>query len=134
MFGIKKDNSADQSAAAKRLIENELVEMEGVTDGAHSESYIMGLARMALTLELITVSEELAYMQRAHDLAQKIKAKGEPVYKKKGVYEYIGYYIVKVANAGDGAANWNVQDSAGNTLAVGLTFKEAAKKIEGLAQ
>ena len=122
-------------AKAQKLITEALEEMEGVKDGAFMEAYILGLTEMALTLDAITINERSEYNTRAHEKERAIKAKGEPVYKKKGVYEYINYYILKdfAADNGAGSACWCIKRiGTDEIIAKDLTFKDAVKAIDEL--
>ena len=136
MFGIKKiaaQPTGANRASALKLIEAEIKVMEELKDGKSQEAYIVGLAEMALTLGAITLEERMEIATRAHAKAQEVKAKGEPVYKKKGVYEYNGYNILKdfEKEAGAGSACWYVKEiGKSKIIAHDLKFKDAVKVID----
>lgn len=134
MFGRKKEAAPD-SAEALALIHEALADLERASGGAFLNPYISGLCDMAFTLGAITQNERAEFTSRAHELEQELKAKAQPVYKKKGVYEYNGYYILKdlAKAAGDGSACWCIRKIDGDEiLAKDLTFKAAAKEIDKL--
>lgn len=133
MFGSKKQPAPtiDRSGAIKMLCD-ELKEMETVNDGAFMSAYICGAADMAVTLGAITNEERSTFKAAALELERKIASRGKPVYKKKGVYEYNGYHILKdLAKAdGDGSSCWCVKKIDGDKmLAVDVTFSEAVELI-----
>ena len=130
---FKKNKNTNDNLALE-LLKEELKNMEELSDGAHQESYIQGMAYMAFMLGALHPNVRAEIVDRAHAIKVSLDAKGKPVYKKVGVYTYKEYLMVKVANKGDGAQNWSVQDNNGNTLATDLTFKEASKKIEEISK
>jgi len=127
---IKKAESRKKALA---VIQEAFADMEDATDVDFYIAYLRGLMDMACTLGAITHKECAGYAIKALSIEQALKAKKEPVYKKKGVYEYNGYYILKdfAADAGAGSACWCVkQMGAEELIAKGLTFKEAVKVID----
>ena len=131
LFGTKKEtNSSAQREKALALINDAFADMESATDGAFMEAYILGAVELAYKLELVTMNERAEYAERAHTKRQEIKAKGEPVYKKKGVYEYNGYNILKDF-AVSSSSCWCVKKiGAEELIAKDLTFKDAVKVVD----
>ena len=134
MFKKKKNDQAAAKCAnsitAKILIMREVKVLDELMDGEMQGSYVQGMIKMAFELGAIELNDRSALSTMVHEKVQEIKSMGKPVYKKKGCYEYRGYYILKIHNLGDGAANWGVQKiGEEKMLAVDLTFKEAVKAI-----
>ena len=133
MFGKKKESIPTYNKEdAYQLIRAAFADMEDVSDGAFLSAYISGLSDMAYSLGAITMNERDDYKERAHKKEQEIKAKGQPIYKKKGVYEYNGYHILKdFAREPSTNACWCVRKmGAEDLLAKDLTFKDAVKVID----
>lgn len=136
MFFKSKKNSqpqCDLHAFAVAAIDDELEQAES----ERGLAFVHGMAEMAYTLGAITLNERAAYTDAIYQKQQEIKAAGQPIYKKKGVYEYRGYYLLKdlAADAkGDGAAVWCVK-KIGETglIETKLTFTEACRRIDTLA-
>ena len=123
---FKKKNTAN----AKMFIMQEMSLFEDLSDGRFHEAYIRGLLDMAFELGAIELNDRAYLSTMAHQKEQEIKSKGQPVYKKKGCYEYRGYYILKIHNMGDGAKNWSVKKTEGEEIIVeDDTFKEGIKRI-----
>ena len=135
MFGKKKAAAAPivDREKALALIEQELKEMEDVQDGAFMRAFICGMARMAFNLNAINCNEHASITERAHKLEKAIKARGKPVYKKTGVYEYRGYNILKdkAKYKGDGSSCWYIKEiNKEDTLKADITFTEAIREID----
>ena len=121
----------EQNAIAKICIMNAMKEFEDLRDGQTQLAYINGLVDMAFELEIIESNDRANFTTIAYKKAQEIKAKGNPIYKKKGCYEYRGYYILKLHNMGDGAENWGIQKiDCKEMIVTDVTFKDAIKVID----
>lgn len=97
--------------------------------------YAQGMIEAAFALGAITVNERAAYNTRAIEKEKAEAAKGEPIYKKKGVYEYKDYLIVKLAEGGAGANNWGIQKKQDNKLIKdSLTYKAAIAEVDKLCK
>ena len=128
MFGRNKDNSAAKAAIAEALAD---------INDKYGYGYAMGLINMAYSLGAITQNERADYIDTAYQRERAAAAQGQPVYKKKGVYEFMGYHILKdfAKDAGDGSACWCIKKiGSDQLLARDLKFKDAAKKVQELAQ
>lgn len=127
MFG--KKNAA--SNLAHGIIKEALAELSSKSD----KDYALGLIEMAYQLDAISMNERANYQEQALAAMKKEKAKNEPVYKKKGVYEYQGCLILKdfAKEQGAGSACWCVKPiDSEQLLAKDLTFKDAVKEIDEL--
>lgn len=128
MFGIFK---AAGSAPAKKEIEQAIE----IIKEKYSLGYAQGLIDMAFTLGAITQNERAEYVNAAYNKERAEAAKDKPIYKKKGVYEYRGYFLLKTNNLGDGAPNWSIQKAgAQDLIAKDLTFKAAVAEVDKLCE
>lgn len=138
MFGRKKEAAAAiDRAGALKMLDEALESMQDVRDGEFMKGVLFGAADMAFTLGAITFDERNNYKHKALAIDKDLKAKGKPQYKKKGVYEYNGYHILKdfAKDAGDGSACWCVRKiGADEMIAKDVTFKEAVAIVDKAAR
>lgn len=131
MFDFLKGKT-DQSAKAVAAIQEALAD----TTTKYDVAYIQGLTDMAFTLGAITMNERAEYATQAHAKERAEAAKGQPIYKKKGVYEYRDYLILKDF-AREQVTNecWCVMDKERTEMfAKDVAFKEAARRIDELTE
>ena len=128
MFGITKKNAnaAQQKDLALYTINEAIREMETEAEA----NYCYGLITMAYTLAVIDTNTRSQLTCTVHEKQSKLKEKQEPVYKRKGLYTYKDYYIIKVEDNGGGAANWKVGTDTQAFISNALTFKDAVKFID----
>lgn len=128
MFG-KKKMLADQRENAKNLITIQIAEISSKMDSA----YVSGMIELAFELGLLNRDERADYTNTAYAKGDKAATNEQPKYKKKGCYEYKGYYILKdfAKDAGDGSACWCVKPiGSEDLLFTDLAFKAAIKAID----
>lgn len=127
---IKKEKQLEQSKQAIETIETELAE---ITSKYHA-SYVQGLVEMAYILGVIDMNTRANYSDKIHAKERAEAAKGQPIYKKKGVYEYRDCLITKVFEL---EKNTNecwcaIRKSDNKVIAKDVAFKEAARRIDEL--
>lgn len=121
------------NAIAKTFIMQEIKELKEHKDGRYQSAYIHGLIDMAKRLDILELNEASALSNMVYEIVEKIKANGQPIYRKKGCYEYCGYYILKTHDTGDGAPNWKVEKIENKKeIKKDITFTEAVKIINKL--
>ena len=127
---IKKEKQLEQSKQAIETIETELAE---ITSKYHA-SYVQGLVEMAYILGVIDMNTRANYSDKIHAKERTEAAKGQPIYKKKGVYEYRDCLITKVFEF-EKTTNecWcAIRKSDNKVIAKDVAFKEAARRIDEL--
>ena len=124
---IKKRLQEKQSKQALEVIEEELAELQS----KYEAGYVRGLVEMAYILEAIEREARNDYIDKIHAKERAEAAKGQPIYKKKGVYEYREHLITKAFEL-EKTTNecWCAIRKADNAvIAMNVSFKEAVYRI-----